>query len=189
MKQLRNRFLKVSWAVASESHSNKINSKTPPVQHHQTKHSCIHKQTLHMIIYFYCTQRADEGCEVGILDIYGFENFQHNGFEQLCINVTNEQLQYFFNQRIFAWELAEYSQEGVPRASIHFQDNQPVLDLFLVSFSFVVFFLVCGCVCVWGCGCVCVIIDEWGLKGNDKNRKSDTKGEKMKKIGRNVMLH
>ncbi|XP_072026265.1 myosin-IIIb-like [Amphiura filiformis] len=74
---------------------------------------------------------AADGHEVGILDIYGFENFQKNGFEQLCINVTNEQLQYFFNQRIFAWELSEYSQEGVPRAAINFQDNQPVLDLFL----------------------------------------------------------
>ncbi|XP_033103170.1 myosin-IIIb-like [Anneissia japonica] len=71
------------------------------------------------------------GCEVGILDIYGFENFERNGYEQLCINVTNEQLQFYFNQRIFAWELQEYAQEGIPKSSIKFTDNQPTLDLCL----------------------------------------------------------
>ncbi|XP_033640146.1 myosin-IIIb-like isoform X1 [Asterias rubens] len=74
-----------------------------------------------------------QGYEVGILDIYGFESFETNSFEQLCINVTNEQLQYYFNQRIFAWELTEYASEGVSHAKIKFQDNQPVLDLFLAK--------------------------------------------------------
>ena len=68
---------------------------------------------------------------IGILDIYGFENFRLNSFEQLCINIANEQLQLFFNQHIFKLELAEYAKEGIDGKDINFVDNQPLLDLFL----------------------------------------------------------
>ncbi|XP_050542382.1 myosin-IIIb-like isoform X1 [Daktulosphaira vitifoliae] len=69
---------------------------------------------------------------IGILDIFGFENFKYNSFEQLCINIANEQLQYFFNQHVFALEQAEYESEGVPVQHVGFCDNRPVLDM-LVS--------------------------------------------------------
>ncbi|GAB1606866.1 myosin-IIIb-like [Argonauta hians] len=70
---------------------------------------------------------------IGILDIFGFENFQKNSFEQLCINIANEQIQYYFNQHIFAWELQEYESEGIDGAEVDYEDNRPVLDMFLMK--------------------------------------------------------
>ncbi|XP_069819475.1 myosin-IIIb-like [Dendropsophus ebraccatus] len=69
--------------------------------------------------------------EIGILDIFGFENFVVNRFEQLCINLANEQLQNFFNQHIFLMELQHYREEGIQEDAIAFTNNQSVLDLFL----------------------------------------------------------
>ncbi|XP_053386580.1 myosin-IIIb-like isoform X4 [Mercenaria mercenaria] len=70
---------------------------------------------------------------IGLLDIFGFENFPSNSFEQLCINIANEQIQYYFNQHIFAWELQEYQNEGVDGSAITFVDNRPLLDMFLMK--------------------------------------------------------
>ncbi|XP_075385245.1 myosin-IIIb [Tenrec ecaudatus] len=75
--------------------------------------------------------RADSGMHVGILDIFGFENFLRNSFEQLCINIANEQIQYYFNQHIFALEQMEYENEGIDVALIEYEDNRPLLDMFL----------------------------------------------------------
>ncbi|XP_060592914.1 myosin-IIIb-like isoform X2 [Ruditapes philippinarum] len=69
--------------------------------------------------------------EIGILDIFGFEHFEKNSFEQACINLANEQLQYFFNHHVFKQEQEEYSREGIDWKEIKFVDNQPLLDLFL----------------------------------------------------------
>ncbi|RXG59092.1 Myosin-IIIa [Armadillidium vulgare] len=74
-----------------------------------------------------------EGYAVGLLDIFGFENFASNSFEQLCINIANEQIQYFFNQHIFTWEQQEYMADGVEVDIIKFSDNRPVLDMFLAK--------------------------------------------------------
>ncbi|XP_021707058.1 myosin-IIIb isoform X6 [Aedes aegypti] len=72
-----------------------------------------------------------EQLAVGLLDIFGFENFNKNSFEQLCINIANEQIQYYFNQHIFTWEQQEYMAEGIPVDLVEFADNRPVLDMLL----------------------------------------------------------
>uniref|UniRef100_A0A3P9N8C9 non-specific serine/threonine protein kinase n=1 Tax=Poecilia reticulata TaxID=8081 RepID=A0A3P9N8C9_POERE len=75
---------------------------------------------------------AAESCmNVGILDIFGFENFKKNSFEQLCINIANEQIQFYFNQHIFALEQMEYQSEGVDASLVEYEDNRPILDMFL----------------------------------------------------------
>ncbi|CAN0839277.1 XI-K [Linum grandiflorum] len=66
---------------------------------------------------------------IGVLDIYGFESFKLNSFEQFCINFTNEKLQQHFNQHVFKMEQEEYTKEEINWSYIEFVDNQDVLDL------------------------------------------------------------
>ncbi|CAI0627898.1 unnamed protein product [Linum tenue] len=66
---------------------------------------------------------------IGVLDIYGFESFKSNSFEQFCINFTNEKLQQHFNQHVFKMEQEEYTKEEINWSYIEFVDNQDVLDL------------------------------------------------------------
>ncbi|KAK7285902.1 hypothetical protein RJT34_20687 [Clitoria ternatea] len=66
---------------------------------------------------------------IGVLDIYGFESFKSNSFEQFCINFTNEKLQQHFNQHVFKMEQEEYTKEQIDWSYIEFVDNQDVLDL------------------------------------------------------------
>lgn len=87
----------------------------------------------YLFTYFFhtCPFFSSEQLSIGLLDIFGFENFPCNSFEQLCINVANEQIQYYFNQHIFTWEQQEYMVEGVPVDLVEFSDNRPVLDMLL----------------------------------------------------------
>ncbi|GMI37880.1 hypothetical protein TeGR_g2408 [Tetraparma gracilis] len=66
---------------------------------------------------------------IGILDIFGFEIFKQNSFEQLCINFCNEKLQQHFNTNTFKEEENVYRSEGIKFEKVPFIDNQPVLDL------------------------------------------------------------
>jgi len=66
---------------------------------------------------------------VGVLDIFGFEHFEKNSFEQLCINFANERLQQLFNQFVFKIEMQIYEQEGISCDFSDFPDNQDIIDL------------------------------------------------------------
>uniref|UniRef100_A0A0D9YZ60 Myosin motor domain-containing protein n=1 Tax=Oryza glumipatula TaxID=40148 RepID=A0A0D9YZ60_9ORYZ len=74
-------------------------------------------------------QDVDSKVQIGVLDIYGFESFKNNSFEQFCINFANEKLQQHFNEHVFKMEQEEYKSEKIDWSYIEFIDNQDVLDL------------------------------------------------------------
>lgn len=66
---------------------------------------------------------------IGVLDIYGFEHFKKNSFEQFCINYANEKLQQQFNQHVFKLEQEEYVKEKIDWTFIDFSDNQKCIEV------------------------------------------------------------
>jgi len=88
-------------------------------------------------VFDWLVQRVNSACKIegssdgfiGVLDIFGFEIFENNSFEQLCINFANEKLQQHFNQYTFKLEEKMYMSEKIKFDHIEFIDNQPILDL------------------------------------------------------------
>uniref|UniRef100_A0A3Q3FWG0 Myosin IXA n=1 Tax=Labrus bergylta TaxID=56723 RepID=A0A3Q3FWG0_9LABR len=66
---------------------------------------------------------------IGVLDIFGFEDYENNSFEQFCINFANERLQHYFNQHTFKLEQEEYRSEGISWHNIDYIDNTGCINL------------------------------------------------------------
>eukprot|EP01062_Namystynia_karyoxenos_P056631 TRINITY_DN4755_c0_g2_i1.p1 TRINITY_DN4755_c0_g2~~TRINITY_DN4755_c0_g2_i1.p1 ORF type:complete len:1225 (+),score=419.47 TRINITY_DN4755_c0_g2_i1:170-3676(+) len=75
------------------------------------------------------SDRCAEGQWLGLLDIFGFENFTENSLEQLCINLANEQLQNHYNAHVFQRDMAEYRAEGLDTSSLDPPDNAATLEM------------------------------------------------------------
>ncbi len=87
-------------------------------------------------IFAFLVERCNELCDVpangnwiGLLDIFGFENFKTNSFEQICINLTNETLQNHYNTFIFTKDMEECSSEGIDITNIKCPDNAPCMKM------------------------------------------------------------
>lgn len=85
----------------------------------------LHNLSIETTLPLHCKPAAS----VGVLDIFGFESFTKNSFEQLCINYCNEALQQQFNAFVLRNEQAEYEAEGIEWSFIEFPENQDAIDL------------------------------------------------------------
>ncbi|KAG6601064.1 Myosin-1, partial [Cucurbita argyrosperma subsp. sororia] len=93
-------------------------------------YACLFEWLVEQINKSLAVGKRRTGRSISILDIYGFESFDRNSFEQFCINYANERLQQHFNRHLFKLEQEEYIQDGIDWAKVDFDDNQDCLSLF-----------------------------------------------------------
>lgn len=93
-------------------------------------YACLFEWLVEQINKSLAVGKRRTGRSISILDIYGFESFDRNSFEQFCINYANERLQQHFNRHLFKLEQEEYIQDGIDWTKVEFEDNQHCLSLF-----------------------------------------------------------
>ncbi|XP_030508063.1 myosin-1 isoform X2 [Cannabis sativa] len=93
-------------------------------------YACLFEWLVEQINKSLAVGKRRTGRSISILDIYGFESFDRNSFEQFCINYANERLQQHFNRHLFKLEQEEYIQDGIDWTKVEFEDNQDCLGLF-----------------------------------------------------------
>ncbi|XP_050373280.1 myosin-1 [Argentina anserina] len=93
-------------------------------------YACLFEWLVEQINKSLAVGKRCTGRSISILDIYGFESFDRNSFEQFCINYANERLQQHFNRHLFKLEQEEYIQDGIDWTRVEFEDNQDCLGLF-----------------------------------------------------------
>ena len=131
--ELEPAFLAVTQLMGSEAVKIPFNSVEKAVDNRDAFAKAFYARLFGWIVT-HCNQTlidpetvSGDFLSLGILDIFGFEDFANNSLEQLCINVTNEQLHTFFNETIFKAEAESYKAEGVDGADIAWENNEPTL--------------------------------------------------------------
>ncbi|KAI8991579.1 P-loop containing nucleoside triphosphate hydrolase protein [Mycotypha africana] len=127
------------WIVRKQiiTRSEKIVTNLSPTQAQVVKDSVakyIYANLFEWLVYVIneslsCPSKEQVSNFIGVLDIYGFEHFKKNSFEQFCINYANEKLQQQFNQHVFKLEQEEYVREKINWTFIEFSDNQKCIEL------------------------------------------------------------
>ncbi|CAO3692449.1 unnamed protein product [Rhizopus stolonifer] len=127
------------WIVRKQivTRSEKIVTNLSPSQAHVVKDSVAKYVYANLFEWLVSVTNESLSCSdpnnianfIGVLDIYGFEHFKKNSFEQFCINYANEKLQQQFNQHVFKLEQEEYVREKINWTFIEFSDNQKCIEL------------------------------------------------------------
>ncbi|OBZ84954.1 Myosin-2A [Choanephora cucurbitarum] len=127
------------WIVRKQivTRSEKIVTNLSPAQAHVVKDSVAKYVYANLFDWLVAVTNESLSCSdanrvanfIGVLDIYGFEHFKKNSFEQFCINYANEKLQQQFNQHVFKLEQEEYVREKINWTFIEFSDNQKCIEL------------------------------------------------------------
>uniref|UniRef100_UPI00358F5089 unconventional myosin-VIIa-like isoform X2 n=1 Tax=Myxine glutinosa TaxID=7769 RepID=UPI00358F5089 len=135
-EHLQNCLTKKNMMVRRES----VNTPLSKVQTEDNRDALV--KTIYGLLFVWIVKKINETIfkpvshnpkdtrhSIGLLDIFGFENFDNNSFEQFCINFANEKLQQFFVRYVFKLEQEVYEKEGINWKFLTFQDNQDILDV------------------------------------------------------------